>query len=502
MPDTVPIAPEAPNSRALILPGGGMRVAYQAGAVKALHDAGLRYSIADAASGGTMNLAALLGGATPDQLCSRWRSLPVSGFVSPRPLSAYARFPNTGALSGFDGIERRIFPHLGIDPARVRTARGVTATFNVCDFADKVAVPIPQGEITQELLLAGISLPLATPPVQYHGRLWTDAVWIRDCNLLAAVSAGADELWVVWCIGNTPNFHDGLLDQYVHMIEMAAIGRLNDELAAIAARNATHPGARPIRVHVIHPERPIPLDPEFLSGKVDAATLVAYGYRDAMRYLAHAAPEGTPLDPRATKMAEHGRGVTFREQMSGRITFGETDPQRGYDDPAAFPLTLHGTIDIDDIAAFVIDPDHVGDLVGHIEIQRRGGWLPAITGRFGLFTPTSDPALVYMVYEMAIMLDGRPHCFAGRKHVRIAGPWRLWPATTTLFVQVHAGEGRDGPVVAAGVLRLGVPGLLALLGTLRARGCVGLRSRIWAVGLFFRFFAAELARIFLWRRPA
>src|ERR1043165_2890387 len=100
----VAIAPAAANQRALILPGGGMRVAYQAGALKALYDHGLRFSFADGASGGTMNLAALLSGITPGDLCRRWRTLDVMGFVSPRPLSAYLRFPAVGAFGDFDGI--------------------------------------------------------------------------------------------------------------------------------------------------------------------------------------------------------------------------------------------------------------------------------------------------------------------------------------------------------------------------------------------------------------
>ena len=82
----IPIAPATPNRKALILPGGGMRVAYQAGIVAALHDAGLRYSFADGASGGTMNLAALLGGASPYELCRRWRTLDQTHFVSLRPV--------------------------------------------------------------------------------------------------------------------------------------------------------------------------------------------------------------------------------------------------------------------------------------------------------------------------------------------------------------------------------------------------------------------------------
>src|SRR5262245_24658032 len=158
----VAIVPEAPNRRALILPGGGMRVVYQAGAVKALCDSGLRFSFADGTSGGTMNLAALLSGITPDDLCRRWRSLNVRDFVSPRPLKAYLRFPAMGAFGGFRGIRDKVFPHLGIDIDKVQRARSVQATFNVCDFDDKIVVSVPHAQLTLELLLAGISLPLAT----------------------------------------------------------------------------------------------------------------------------------------------------------------------------------------------------------------------------------------------------------------------------------------------------------------------------------------------------
>lgn len=507
-PPRVPIAPSTPNRRALILPGGGMRVAYQAGVVKALHDAGLRFSIADGASGGTMNLAALLGGATPDQLCARWRTLAVSHFVSLRPLAAYVRFPRIGALGDFDGIERQVFPHLGIDAGSVRQSWGVTATFNICDFEDKTVVPVPHHEISRELLLAGISLPLATPAVRYRGRTWTDAVWIRDSNMLAAVAAGANELWVAWCIGNTSHFDDGLLEQYVHMIEMAAIGRFNDELAAIAALNeriaaGEHPFAhdQPVVVHVIAPQIPLPLDPDFLAGRIDAATLISYGYRDAVRYLRQNRTKGTALTAAATKMAVPGKGISFREKMTGRITFGETDPERGFRSEAAIPVALHGTIDIDDIAAFVRDPDHEGALAGHLEMHRKGGWLPAMNGRFGLFSPTGDPRTVHMIYEMGVAIEGRRHFFNGRKHVRMGPPWKLWGATTTLYVHLHEGGDSSGPIVAAGKLSLGVPDLVGLLSTFRTTGCSKASERLAATWRFFQFFAAELIRTYLTRRP-
>lgn len=499
------IVPAVANRRALILPGGGMRVAWQAGVIKALHNAGLRFSFADGASGGTMNLAALLSGVTPDDLCRRWRGLPVTAFVSLRPLAAYARFPRTGALGDFDGIERTVFPHLGIDLGKLRTAGGISATFNVCDFTDKVSVAVPHTQLVHEQLLASISLPLATPAVPYRGKWWTDAVWVRDSNLMAAVKSGANELWIAWCIGNTPRFKTGLLEQYVHMIEMSAIGKLNEELAEIAALNERiQAGAMPfghdtpIAVHVVKPEKPIPLDPDFLTGKIDATTLIAYGYRDAHRALASRTP--APLSPGATRMTERGNGVHFRETMTGRICWGQSDPDTGYNSPAAEPVALHAVIDIDDMRPFVIDPDHQEALTGHLEWHRSGGWTPAVKGIFGLFTPSRDPDLVYMVYAMQAMIAGRLHYFNGRKRVRIAAPWKLWKATTTLYVTVHKGPDITGPIVAAGKLSLGIGALMKLLSTMQGTPGASLTARSGAIWRFFRFFAGELMRIYLFRR--
>ena len=54
--------PEATPRRSLLLAGGGIRVAYQAGVLVALEEAGLRFHHADGTSGGTFNLAMLLSG--------------------------------------------------------------------------------------------------------------------------------------------------------------------------------------------------------------------------------------------------------------------------------------------------------------------------------------------------------------------------------------------------------------------------------------------------------
>ena len=66
--------PAASPRRSLILAGGGMRVAYQAGVLRALHEAGLSFFHADGTSGGTINLAMLLSGLSPEEMSERWRT--------------------------------------------------------------------------------------------------------------------------------------------------------------------------------------------------------------------------------------------------------------------------------------------------------------------------------------------------------------------------------------------------------------------------------------------
>lgn len=493
------IAPLRRNKRALILPGGGMRVAYQAGAIQRLHEEGLRFSHGDGTSGGLMNLGALLSGVTPDDLARRWRSLRPTGFISPLSLRGYLKFPNLKAFGDFDGITGYIYPHLGIDVDRINASKGTTGHFNVCDFDTKSVVAVPHTSVTQNQMLAGMSLPMFTPATRAHGKTWTDAVWIKDSNLMQAVRDGANELWVVWCIGNTTQWRNGTLNQYVHMIEMSAIAALNTELAEIeqlnqriATGDRPHGHKKPIIVHLIRPTLPIPLDPDYVAGKVSGDALVDQGYMDASTYLADAQPAGVSLDNTATQTQVPGQGVTFRETMTGRISFDTDDPETGARDRNAVPVKLNATINIRDIHGFTRDPEHRGGMAAHLYSPRLGHVRPATHSNFQLFSPTDDPDVIHMVYEMGVMFDAKQHWFTGRKHVRRGPPWRMWRETTTLYVHLHEGHDASGKVVAAGVLRLGAADFLGLLTTLSTRDCSGIRQKSRAVLTFVGFFANAL----------
>jgi predicted patatin/cPLA2 family phospholipase len=314
--------------RSLVLAGGGMRVAYQAGVLAALEQAGLRFHHVDGSSGGTMNLSMLLAGQDSEEIGQRWRTLRQRDFSSLLPWRYYARSLRWPALGGARGLREKVFPHLGIDPGTIRRATGVTGTYNVCNFAAKTAEVVEHPDVDLDLLVAAVSLPVLMPAVVRGGTPYTDAVWIRDSNVPGAVARGSDEIWLVWCIGNTPAYHNGLFRQYVHMIEMAANGSLLRDLDYVADRWPR----RPVRLHVIKPEHPIPLDPAYYFGQIDAATLIGLGYQDACRYLDAPAPLSAPWDPGVTRMREAPAGAAARLSLKGTFTpakAAEPDPETG-----------------------------------------------------------------------------------------------------------------------------------------------------------------------------
>ena len=479
-----------------------MRVAYQAGVIKALAEAGIEFDHVDGASGGTINTAMMLSGLTPNEMIARWESLDVHKFVSLMPFAKYASAQGLEAMGDARGLVNDVFPHLGIDIGKIRACTRPVGTFNVCNFTRKTGEVIPNAQMSMDYLVAGVSLPIFMPAVPINGDLYLDAVWIRDANPLEAVRRGADELWIVWCIGNTGEYHNGVFRQYVHMIEIAANGALfkdfeqiNDINTRIANGEAVYGHTSPIRLHLIRPEYALPLDPDFYMGKIDARSLVDRGYADACKYLQTRTEAGLPFSPEVTKMANEAPGFTFREKMAGGFALGETDPQTGEKagKSAGNVFTMHGTINIDDLERFMSDAGHAGSITGSIDFEPLGANLPSTKGVFNLFSPTDDPKMKYMVYELGFNAsDGKPYYMAGRKEVKDAPLTDMWKATTTLYTQLHQGTDKSGPVVGAGVLTLGVADLLAMIPTMHATNTNSPEQAAETVAKFGKFFLGEI----------
>jgi predicted acylesterase/phospholipase RssA len=328
--------------RSLVLAGGGMRVAWQAGVMRALAEEGLEFQHVDGSSGGILTAGMLLSGVSPAEMCTRWSGVDVKDFGSALPVGDYLKGPwSLPAIGDADGILNKVFPTLGINDASIRGRAAepgaVEGSFNVVEFTAKQCHAIDATAIDAELMAAGMSLPIFLTPLRRDGKIWTDAVWMRDANVAEALRRGAEEVWLIWCIGNSPYWGDGPLEQYVHMIEMSAMGALLADFEAASA------AGREFVLHVVRPEHPLPLDPEFYLGRIDADTLIGMGYRDARAYLDTMTPAGVPKDANCTAMTEPAAGVRFNDTLRGELegsplTFKATVvlPTAGADAPPQF----------------------------------------------------------------------------------------------------------------------------------------------------------------------
>jgi hypothetical protein len=119
---------------------------------------------------------------------------------------------------------------------------------------------------------------------------------------------------------------------------------------------------RGARLHVIRPRVPLPLDPDFFFGRVDASTLIAMGYRDAAAYLDSPHEDGVAPDAAATRMEDPVPGVAFRERLSGD------------------GLELRLGWEVDDLQEFMADPK--GTVVGDVTHPTLGARRLARSGHF------------------------------------------------------------------------------------------------------------------------
>ena len=486
-----------------------MRLSYQAGVLRALHEAGLTFQHADATSGGALNLAMLLSGLSPTQMCERWTTLELRRSLALMPLQSYLDSEQRTAMGSADGFVSYVYPHLGIDLPTVRNAQWIQGTFNVFNYTRKVNETIAHADLTQELFIAGMSLPGVMPPVACNGALYLDSAFARDANLMEAVRRGADEIWLVWCLGNSAEYHGGALSIYVQMLEMAANASLNREFddiaqlnARIAAGDSPYGQTAPIRVHVIRPPQPLPLDPDLYLGRIDAAALIERGYVDAQRYLASADEQGDPLTPETLMMTAAVPGISFQETMQGYFSLDATDPEAGAaaGQKAGTTLAIHVTVTVRDLDRFVKDPGHHGSLVGTVDFAPLAMAMPTGEGVFKLFAPADEADTTLMVYELPFTHAGQAYYLAGAKKIHDDPGFDLWSDTTTLYTRLFTGTDTTGKLVGAGVLRLNAAAFARVSASVRAIDASSPVEAARLIAQFGGFFAGELWKSYL-RKP-
>jgi predicted patatin/cPLA2 family phospholipase len=501
------------KKRSLILAGGGIKVSFQAGVLQVwLDEAGLTFDHVDAASGGVFNLAMMCQGMSGLEIANNWRHLNPRDGISFNA-AEFLKLLYAESLFTLDNFRKHVFTGWGLDWEKIR-ASTLKGTFNVFNFSRKELQIMEPKDMTEDLLVACVSLPMWFPPVHINGETYIDAVYMTDANIEEAIRRGADEVWVIWTVSDKDEWQPGFIATYFQIIETTANGhykailrRIADNNAAIAQGERGEFG-RHIEVKELKADVALHYLIDFSQDRLIEA--VNLGVQRARKWCQE---QGIPLKLHEgeypTEVHTAPTKLSFTEEMKGFITFGELDYDKGYRQGKqdGTSLMFHLTITIDGVNHFVTHPEHeTHDLEGYVRCDALGGELPVEQGTFNLFVDDADPARKTMVYRLFFRdSGGQPLTLSGFKDIKDDPGSDLWQDTTTLFTRLlkgHVGAAEEEMakgdpqryqqmVVASGIIMIQFFDFLKQLTTFRIDGPT-LQDEASALARFGRFFLGKL----------
>jgi len=222
--------------RSLMLAGGGLKIAFQAGVLQVwLDEARIEFDHGDGVSAACFNLAMWTQGMNGRQIADNWRNLnPLTGVDV--NWSQLVWLINAESLFKLDAYRKKIFPRWGLDWKKIR-ASAREATFNVYNFSKHELRPVTAPEMTEDFLVATASLPIWFPPLRTDGNTYIDAVFNTPSNIEEAIRRGADELWIIWTTSQRGEWMNGFVGNFFGIFEATTNNGYKQMLARIARNN-------------------------------------------------------------------------------------------------------------------------------------------------------------------------------------------------------------------------------------------------------------------------
>jgi len=132
--------------------------------------------------------------------------------------------------------------------------------------------------------------------------------------------------------------------------------------------------------------------------------------------------------------------VTYSESLAGFVDFGPEDWNEGWigGREVGSSCAIDVDVTIDDLDAFVADPDHEATCAGSVDCAGLGGRLPIEAGWFNLLVDAGGPRHRHMDYRLHVRdAAGRPVTFAGFKDVHDDVFHDPWADTSTQIGRAH-----------------------------------------------------------------
>ncbi len=285
--------------RALVMPGGGGRGAYQVGVAKALFESGLKFDYAFGTSIGALNATFLAQGEIKklEDIWCNMRNWDVFKLPNPTQLGRMVLGRKLGMLdtSPLEDILRRNADLRLVKQSEMKVR---VVTTDLCSLETRL-ISLEDVSTTNELidvLMATSAVPIAFPPRHMQGGgLWVDGGLVKNTPLRAAIDHGVDEIYMVLLHPETVNVCPSNMWQLIARcldVVLDASARKELELAQlynrlIAEGASEAAGMKSVRLEVIQPAGPV--DVNLLEIDPDRSRLlIRQGYDDARLHLSQA----------------------------------------------------------------------------------------------------------------------------------------------------------------------------------------------------------------------
>jgi cholesterol oxidase len=162
--------------------------------------------------------------------------------------------------------------------------------------------------------------------------------------------------------------------------------------------------------------------------------------------------------------------LRFTEALFGYMAAAE-DHEAGYraGRAAGGRVRYRATCRIDDLNAFLRDPQHGAAMSGVVDVGGLGRGMPIEEGRIELFCRREGRKVI--AYHLPFRQAERRYLLRGVKHIHDDPGFDVWKDMTTLYAELlDLSSAPDGPPLAAGILRIGPLAALRMGFTFRGAG--------------------------------
>lgn len=291
--------PEIPHrpKRALVLPGGGGRGAYQVGVVKALYEKGLKFDMAFGTSIGGINAAVVAQGGIErlEELWCQIRASDIFKLPSPHQMGRMLLGHKLGLLDN-SPLEDLLRREVNLPKLRATNMQIGWCATDLCSLETKLFMmdDIMSTNELIDVLMATSAIPMAFPPrhISGHG-LWVDGGLVRNTPMETAIQMGADEVYMVLLHPEKINIcPTNMFEVIVRCLDIVLDASARKEIQTaelynrlVAEGNIESKGRKNVDIRVFQPKRAVnttllEIDPQ------RSRKLITQGYDEAMELMA------------------------------------------------------------------------------------------------------------------------------------------------------------------------------------------------------------------------